>query len=626
MEVCSSEQEKVRIISYWIAKNVKYDARAYVKDNRNQRTPRVNLRRRKTMCQGYAELFNELCRHANLESEMIVGYDKGAAYELGDTMVRDDHAWNAVRIDDEWHVLDLSWMAGYLEEKPRAFRRWLYFKFGINYRRRYRFVHQTQERYYLPDPKLFVRDHLAAHPWWQLLDHPVPIEVFHQKTDSLEPFFAQFDSVRVGRYAFEDTIRIYRYMDKPDVYLRTAERAFAFNPDNHRILAEGHSLFAAEYGGAVAMSGMSWDDKITAYDSTIVHLKLAATNFRAYANDCRSEWKRRRAKNRAYDKYVIGWAGSWMKSNRKWLTTTRRYKDKLSRSKQNLRKEASRMQSEAPRYETKQISSPGNPRELPPSAYVILSRTQEHLKQTNDSLAPRLEIQHSWVGDTLPLYQSQGPAFLKDFEQRSTLARQKLGSVVQTSWYFDWNSSPEYRVAQGQLVIEHDTVLERRGAFEQWQFEGVLGLQKNMKRFHRENRSAFKDGMKDLRVIQKLDTAAVDHAAAFDSTKTNLVTYDREHAEGQLQFVSFLGGEQGRAEGTKGWLKKELVSLRMVQKSERKRWRWFNRYYFLFYLREKKKAERAVILSRRSITSIRREINRCKIEKRKEEEKARREE
>ena len=71
------------------------------------------LRNRVGVCQGYSNLFNELAKLAGLESAVVTGYAKGISYTPGERFSQTNHAWNAVRVDGEWKLLDVTWAAGY---------------------------------------------------------------------------------------------------------------------------------------------------------------------------------------------------------------------------------------------------------------------------------------------------------------------------------------------------------------------------------------------------------------------------------------------------------------------------------------------------------------------------------
>jgi transglutaminase-like putative cysteine protease len=119
-----NEKERVRAISRWIAANISYDFKFL--DLLVQGRKRISdfdyssaaaLRRRKTVCGGYANLFADLAKHAGLEVRVLTGWIKGSEDLFGGRLekslgTRPNHAWNAVRIEDRWHLMDLTCVSG----------------------------------------------------------------------------------------------------------------------------------------------------------------------------------------------------------------------------------------------------------------------------------------------------------------------------------------------------------------------------------------------------------------------------------------------------------------------------------------------------------------------------------
>lgn len=137
-----SELQRVRAIWRWITSHVDYDAA-----KRNYYA-RETFRDRRGTCQGYSELFVLMARGAGITAMEITGYCRGSGFKPGGR-VRNDHAWNAVRIDSLWYLMDLTYGAGVVNEG--------------------KFVRQYQEHYFLTPPGEFIYSNLPEVPRWQLL-------------------------------------------------------------------------------------------------------------------------------------------------------------------------------------------------------------------------------------------------------------------------------------------------------------------------------------------------------------------------------------------------------------------------------------------------------------------------
>jgi hypothetical protein len=109
----SNDLEKMRLIFTWVATHIHYDDNGYNTGNYSDVAAESVLRNRVGVCQGYSNLFNELAKLAGLESVVVTGFAKGISYRPGERFSQTNHAWNAVRIDGEWKLLDVTWAAGY---------------------------------------------------------------------------------------------------------------------------------------------------------------------------------------------------------------------------------------------------------------------------------------------------------------------------------------------------------------------------------------------------------------------------------------------------------------------------------------------------------------------------------
>src|SRR5690606_31070044 len=127
----------------WLGENISYDVAALESGDLSQNSPDTVLRTRKAVCAGYADLFHVMCLELGLESKVIPGRsradDQGVpeAPDGGDS----NHAWNAVKVDGRWQLLDPTWGAGYLDEQKR-------------------FVRQANDQWFLVEPEIFIYSHL----------------------------------------------------------------------------------------------------------------------------------------------------------------------------------------------------------------------------------------------------------------------------------------------------------------------------------------------------------------------------------------------------------------------------------------------------------------------------------
>lgn len=157
-----NNREKARAIYRWITHNIAFNAPLYF----HGQTRNVNfnmemlLHQKVALCDGYVNLFQRLGQLAGLEVVKISGYSKGFSYKNTSKINQISHAWNAVKIDGQWELVDTAWGAGYLDAKQK------------------RFVRDFESHYFLTPPKEFIFDHFPFDAKWQLLSSPVDKAAF----------------------------------------------------------------------------------------------------------------------------------------------------------------------------------------------------------------------------------------------------------------------------------------------------------------------------------------------------------------------------------------------------------------------------------------------------------------
>lgn len=166
-----TDEDKARAIFTWIAKNVKYDLAAYglreapvAFSFRTQEEKELKLRKfkddlalktlktKKGVCEGYSTLYESLANETGLEAVIIPGTSKSHPTHIGKQPGASDHAWNAVKINGQWRLLDVTWAAGTVTGEKPAFQ----FKFN--------------DKYFLTDPEVFVLNHYPDKEKWLLSD------------------------------------------------------------------------------------------------------------------------------------------------------------------------------------------------------------------------------------------------------------------------------------------------------------------------------------------------------------------------------------------------------------------------------------------------------------------------
>ncbi|MBP1640775.1 MAG: hypothetical protein H6Q17_2358 [Bacteroidetes bacterium] len=168
-------EDKTRAIFCWITHTIAYDVEnMYNVDfyqNKNDIVKRV-LGTRKGICMSYTELFNEIAEKTGLKSYAVHGYTK-----QNNKVDVVPHAWNAVRIGTEWHLIDATWGAGYIQNG--------------------KFVRHIENKYFNANPQQYILSHMPFDPLWQMLGYTVTNQEFYDgKTDpSNRKLFSYKDSI-----------------------------------------------------------------------------------------------------------------------------------------------------------------------------------------------------------------------------------------------------------------------------------------------------------------------------------------------------------------------------------------------------------------------------------------------
>ena len=171
IEPANNDREKARAIFRWIAENIDYNVDVFFGASSGSIRSEDVLKSRMSICYGYSDLFLSLAREAGLEAVRITGYGKGYGYVPGwNFSGPSNHAWNAVRINGSWYLIDCTWGAGYVSGEGK-------------------YVRQFDDHYFMTPPSQFIFSHFPEDARWQLLDMPLTEEEFENLVYLQADFF-----------------------------------------------------------------------------------------------------------------------------------------------------------------------------------------------------------------------------------------------------------------------------------------------------------------------------------------------------------------------------------------------------------------------------------------------------
>ncbi|WP_297333697.1 transglutaminase domain-containing protein [Flavobacterium sp.] len=163
------EDERARALFTWIAYNISFDESPaalgrkpvrYSYTTEAERLAKVaeiendlakeTLRQRKGVCHGYSMVYALTARKLGLECEVVRGNAKSIPSDIGKPASPSNHAWNAVKINGEWKLLDVTWGAGGFTGRSK--------KFGFRF----------DDKYFFTEPELFFINHFPEDKKWLL--------------------------------------------------------------------------------------------------------------------------------------------------------------------------------------------------------------------------------------------------------------------------------------------------------------------------------------------------------------------------------------------------------------------------------------------------------------------------
>lgn len=209
-----TELEKVRALYVWVTENIRYDTKLFFDEKATEskkaakQEPEIVLKTKRGVCEGYSNLFHELAIRADLAAEKVSGFTKNQRGRIA----RTTHAWNAVRVDGQWYLLDNTWGAGYIDNNTQRFKR------------------RFEEKYFLAKPEVFVLDHYPHDPLFQMLKKPVTWEKWQEDDKNVSSFISTEASAEfVG---FQDSLNLFNSLPESEKVFNSAFRTLRFDPQN----------------------------------------------------------------------------------------------------------------------------------------------------------------------------------------------------------------------------------------------------------------------------------------------------------------------------------------------------------------------------------------------------------
>ncbi len=169
----STPTAQIRTAYTWLTLNIRYDLKEYKKgkkqyrfsyktqeelarkiEEKNNAIVKKTIQSKKAVCEGYSATFKKICDLLNIECIVIHGHSKTHASEIGNNQLEGAHAWNAVKINKHWRLIDTTWGAG--------------FSNGSN-----NWVSQFNDYFFFTPPNELIYSHFPEKEKWQLLKNTI---------------------------------------------------------------------------------------------------------------------------------------------------------------------------------------------------------------------------------------------------------------------------------------------------------------------------------------------------------------------------------------------------------------------------------------------------------------------
>ncbi len=157
----SKEELRVNALYTWMALNITYDLKLLAEgpkrvtinsfEEYHNEVTVSTLKARRAICNGYSITFSTICDLMGIENSIITGFSMLNPNDIGIVKTQPSHAWNAVNVNDEWQLLDVTWGAGYVEMSNNP-----------------KYIHKLNMNYLFMDPDLFFYKHFPEDEKWKL--------------------------------------------------------------------------------------------------------------------------------------------------------------------------------------------------------------------------------------------------------------------------------------------------------------------------------------------------------------------------------------------------------------------------------------------------------------------------
>ncbi|WP_430907515.1 transglutaminase domain-containing protein [Maribacter sp. 2-571] len=169
----NSDKERARFFYYWISENIQYDYEMLERHNKDGWTeedvklntsPFLVFEKRSAVCAGFSVLYKWFMDEMGIENEVIDGHIRHLTNQTVEPELDTgfSHAWNAIRINNTWLIVDSTWAKQFETNVP--------------------------DYYFDISPEKLIITHFPSESKWQLLEKPLSLEEFND-SQYIDPLY-----------------------------------------------------------------------------------------------------------------------------------------------------------------------------------------------------------------------------------------------------------------------------------------------------------------------------------------------------------------------------------------------------------------------------------------------------
>ena len=219
-ENIKDKNELAKFFYYWIGSNIQYDNKLFEKildgtitngEFAEKQDEYDVYENRKGVCAGYANLFKWFMNEIDIEAVVISGHIRDLRNHYVELESDDNfrHAWNAIKLNDKWILVDTTWGTSKNQE--------------------------TSEYYFDIKPEFLILTHYPEDSKWQLLKKPLTIEEFNN-SQFIKPIWFMIGFTEVPKLMADKDFYYFTFQDLPNnkwsVSLKMSTDNLNFEPIN----------------------------------------------------------------------------------------------------------------------------------------------------------------------------------------------------------------------------------------------------------------------------------------------------------------------------------------------------------------------------------------------------------